>query len=1418
MRLRALLPLAAAAVGPLLQGASGLTTVTGRSGTVACPANDDCKIECLAKQRCKEMRVNPMPDIASGYQLHIVCRGEQACEQMRTVDCGQARPPGGCSIECDGDQACKELDLDCPNNGGAQCQVRCMSSDACESGKCSPTSCQSSSSNWSPPQYTQKGPPSRAPTQPPTQFPSDAPTAPPTAGPLQPTAGPTAPPERSPTAGPLQPSVGPSQAPVPSPTAPPAPPSAPPSQPPQAGPTAAPAPPTSGPSSPPTAQPLDPSAPPSAAPVAGPTSAPAPPTSGPSSPPVQAPTASPLAPSRPPSDSPVGGPTTSPAPPSSGPTPSPSQPPTAPPQTPSATPSGSPVGGPTASPAPPSAAPSAPPAPAPTQPPLGPSAPPSQPPVGGPTSSPAPPSAAPSLPPVVRPSSAPSAPPSRPPVAGPTVSPALPSLAPLGPSASPVQAPTGAPVDPPTKAPLPPSSPTQSPAVPTVPPTASPSTDPSGAPSGGPTAAPTRSPLGPTGSPIFPPTRPPSLAPSTAPQAGPSLPPSVSPSQGPTRGPLAPTQPPAHPSAGPSQSPRTAAPSAAPSPGPSRAPSASPLGPTGPPTRPPTRAPSEGPSAGPSAQPTAAPSGLPSAVPTPGPSPGPSAAPSGLPSMGPTVQPSGLPSGAPSGLPSGPPTWAPLAPSATPTLRPTWGPRQPTAAPSWSPWIPPTNGPSVPPSSRPSFGPRRPSAQPSAAPTNTSHSEAPTVSPTWAPLQLPTRAPSGSTTAPNAPPTGSPLPPPTRPPSDRRAPPPSVSPRSAAPSASPTAAPTPGGAGLSKSEKETAQAVTGPIGAAPAAVGVAAGLAAAGSAGKLAVVAGMSCQVEDVDVSGVEPLDWEFHPLGFAMGDHSHKFFLGAVLGNALLFFGFQLVHFAAVQLFMWFNKETLVHSMGVFKFPGVSYIFLLFLMQGTSLSAANMLFKRSGAPAATAVVGAVVLLMCFAVPPLLYFKLLRPRALRAELASDDRVERLHGCKRQAYVFVFGMQVWVTKPNSVSVKQWFRVTRPDEDEFAEQWDIVFGPYKEKYVWYPCLELVIVLLISLISAWEASLGPACHVRNVMLCLLFFIPLAFAIWRRPCISVLENGLIILFSLLVFFAVFFLALSITVSGSHAAGQVLSDIAMDLLLISSLCMMLKAIYDIVQAVVDIWSSRRKEVRDRIRKRGAERSLLMSIPGEGASEMADAGDTARAVPDLVECERPAAAVRTGLSPGIGGAAHREASGARLRRPSPRRLSRPGLTAEERVPSPSASGFAELSALLERDAVFSEPSASLGAAPGAITSPSQGGLQGSSVGSGNLEGALAPTRRRHQGPASLSPGHSGRAARAGRRIPSLRIEEPETQDDMPRSRTGMVVQGSLNSPPTRKRSFNSRLMRTYGGDPQLGPVKPAPRTPRGGGRQQRGLV
>ncbi|KAJ9446761.1 hypothetical protein DIPPA_07188 [Diplonema papillatum] len=503
----------------------------------------------------------------------------------------------------------------------------------------------------------------------------------------------------------------------------------------------------------------------------------------------------------------------------------------------------------------------------------------------------------------------------------------------------------------------------------------------------------------------------------------------------------------------------------------------------------------------------------------------------------------------------------------------------------------------------------------------------PTMTPTDAP---PTDAPSTNAPSTDAPPTEAPstsVPSTDAPPTN--APPPlsTFAPTTRAPE---TSAPMPPVAATEPPAAEPAKPADSKAVNTAISVG---SVAASPTAGKLAVLANLDCKVQDVDLLDAEPIDWEFHPFGWPVGSTTQRYYLGAVFYNFLIVAGVLAVQ-AALSLFLQKRYGTpRVDSWGAVRCPSMAFIPFMFLYQGVSLSTSNMAYRPHKGDWLTTIVGCSALAVCFVLPVALYYYILRPSAFRAGTVPDPRltedadegagetvvyarklsdlvegtgsddkegndglvelimdgggaagrgprcpvcgktapkapasVKPLTGWKRSVYKYFFGERVWMSTA----------VDSPD-NQFVERYGVCFEQYREGLQFFVVFEMGSILGLSVFSAWRPDTSFRCHARNSMIVLLLLSFQALIFYHRPYLAPFDNMVGMLMASLMTLAVLLMTIGLGLrhqSGYESAVSTLFDVSTALLLVAAFALLVKAVYDLANIVLNIVLSRKNTAR----------------------------------------------------------------------------------------------------------------------------------------------------------------------------------------------------------------------------------------------------
>eukprot|EP01064_Diplonema_japonicum_P036968 TRINITY_DN851_c1_g1_i3.p1 TRINITY_DN851_c1_g1~~TRINITY_DN851_c1_g1_i3.p1 ORF type:complete len:1283 (+),score=258.87 TRINITY_DN851_c1_g1_i3:77-3925(+) len=559
---------------------------------------------------------------------------------------------------------------------------------------------------------------------------------------------------------------------------------------------------------------------------------------------------------------------------------------------------------------------------------------------------------------------------------------------------------------------------------------------------------------------------------------------------------------------------------------------------------------------------TAAPTANPSATPTTAPTATPTAAP-------PTATPTVPPTAAPTAIPTSAPDT--LAPLANPTFVPVTPP--PTDAPDTNP--PMTFQPAVGGTATPTtFVP--PTSTPTSAPATAGPDTArPSTLVPGTTLAPATGAPNTSVPVTGAPDTDAP---------DTDAP---------APEANLTVAVTPGppsGKALTGSAKDKVNGATSVSSGTALLSG-----AGAGAIARVAVLKDLGCEVEDVDIDEDETLDWEFHPTGLGVGNSPRKYLFGAVVMNPVLILGILtlLVGLAACLKFCK-GLPTWGAALGAVKAPGLIFIPFLFLVQGTSLISARVaFFPGNGLGTFEVGLAWVVLIICITSPGVLYAGVLRRVHTEACMIPDARlhpddplVKRLcatsgapkvnayTGVTAVLYKLAFGDRIWVSSDAG--------------SFFADMYGGAFDSFKPgAVVWFPCLEIMVMVILSMLAAWRPTKGMACDTRNIFICCLFAGFFFTIVIKRPYLSVFDNFVAVLLSFCMFLSVLLMTTGLWMHLDSESFPFLSSAY--ILLSTAYVVFFKAVWDMVFYFIDIYIGRRQSARTLARE--SANSSNHSIP-----------------------------------------------------------------------------------------------------------------------------------------------------------------------------------------------------------------------------------
>ncbi|KAJ9447108.1 putative Membrane-associated protein [Diplonema papillatum] len=356
------------------------------------------------------------------------------------------------------------------------------------------------------------------------------------------------------------------------------------------------------------------------------------------------------------------------------------------------------------------------------------------------------------------------------------------------------------------------------------------------------------------------------------------------------------------------------------------------------------------------------------------------------------------------------------------------------------------------------------------------------------------------------------------------------------------------------------------------------------TAGRLKLLAGFGCQVEDIDLQEEDELDWEFHPLRVGIGQSSRRYMIAAVVLNPLILVVCAgLLYTCACVVQSNLKRSHIIiewdRCLGLVKFPGLIYIPLLFLTQGTSLVAARLIFYPSACPEAVPY-GIAAIAVCIGAPVFLYRRVvcrirseatlaldvvLYPEAsssLEEEKPPQSAYRQVRGRTAAVYMFTFGEFVWVSKST--------------EGYFAERYGVVFESFKPAYYFFALVELGLAFTVCLLSAWRPSQSAECSLRNFVFSSLFGTYFFVIALCRPFLAPLDNLVASVVAGCMFVSVVLMTIGIWEQYDHS--HPVFRVAFTLLIIAALLTCVKCAFDLVTYFVDIRLHRRDNTRKKHR------------------------------------------------------------------------------------------------------------------------------------------------------------------------------------------------------------------------------------------------
>eukprot|EP00756_Hemistasia_phaeocysticola_P062044 Hpha_TRINITY_DN5472_c0_g1::TRINITY_DN5472_c0_g1_i1::g.192397::m.192397 len=221
------------------------------------------------------------------------------------------------------------------------------------------------------------------------------------------------------------------------------------------------------------------------------------------------------------------------------------------------------------------------------------------------------------------------------------------------------------------------------------------------------------------------------------------------------------------------------------------------------------------------------------------------------------------------------------------------------------------------------------------------------------------------------------------------------------------------------------------------------------------------------------------------------------------------------------------------------------------------MTLALRGPDVVTQIFGITVLGIVCAVPVLLYHIVLKSVSFHGVLEDE-------GSSGTIKRFFLGDKVWCTDPDELHTL------------FVERWGPAFDAFTSRRQWFVVFEAACTLAMSIAGAWQPDVGTACHVRNMMVSLAALALLLGLIYWRPFFAPFEFSVAVIIAGSTAVAAVLMSIALVVEN----GTTLGDLAAYILLVSTVVVFLKGLFDITTQVYDLYMGRRAAVRMRQRER----------------------------------------------------------------------------------------------------------------------------------------------------------------------------------------------------------------------------------------------
>ena len=377
--------------------------------------------------------------------------------------------------------------------------------------------------------------------------------------------------------------------------------------------------------------------------------------------------------------------------------------------------------------------------------------------------------------------------------------------------------------------------------------------------------------------------------------------------------------------------------------------------------------------------------------------------------------------------------------------------------------------------------------------------------------------------------------------------------------------------------------------------------ASAASAGRMALLAGVeACRLDVEHLEEPEYLPWTLHPIRLTV--HGSEW-VGAVVANLAICVVASFLGWAAVYAVRFIAPtygdafQQRMDVQGMLRMPSAVLFLFTILYQGTSLASLRMMV--AGTQWYYEVVGGFGILVCLYVPVHLLLQFRKNVPMYARYALDD-----HNQGKMTH-FLLGKGEWV------STEQ--------EYHWVQRYSVIVRPYKQRYVWWVCIEYLSMLLLSAASSARLNGHVKCCALKTTSAFILFLLFAAGLYIRPYHRPRDNVLAPLINLTQTISVVLVATGFCKNDSLDLEEWMFRRSEEVLVVSVVMLLIKLCLDLVAEIYVFYTGRRVTMQhaEYLRKpgRGAGDPILY---GEEAEMIAIIPDDFSVLEDLSPRSMPA--------------------------------------------------------------------------------------------------------------------------------------------------------------------------------------------------------